>query len=35
LFSTVIGIHALSHLGLEQQYDYIPFNLWEINTTDD
>jgi hypothetical protein len=27
LFAAVIGIHSISHLGLEQQYNYIPFNL--------
>jgi len=35
LFAAVIGIHALSHLGLEQNYNYVPFNLWKINTTGD
>lgn len=34
LFTIVTGIHALSHLGLEKQYNYIPFNLWEINNGD-
>lgn len=24
LFATVVGIHGISHLGLEQNYDYYP-----------
>lgn len=35
LFAGVIGIHALSHLGLEQEYNYVPFNMWEINNEGD
>ena len=34
LFAAVVGIHGLSHLGLENEYNYIPFNMWEINTDD-
>lgn len=34
LFAAVVGIHALSHLGIEKEYNYVPFNLWEINTDD-
>ena len=26
LFSIAIGIHGLSHLGLEKEYNYNPFN---------
>ena len=27
LFSTVVGIHGISHLGLERAYGYSPLNL--------
>jgi uncharacterized membrane protein YedE/YeeE len=31
LFAIVVGIHGLSHLWLEKEYYYIPFNLWKIH----
>lgn len=27
LFAILIGLHGISHLLLEKQYNYIPFNL--------
>lgn len=30
LLSIVVGIHGLSHLGLEKEYQYVPFNLWNL-----
>jgi len=30
LFSIVITLHAISHLGLEKEYKYIPFYSWTI-----
>ena len=28
LFSITIGIHGISHMGLEKYYHYNPLNLW-------
>ena len=30
LFSIVVGIHGLSHALLENQYGFVPFNLWTL-----
>lgn len=30
LLSIGIGVHSISHLGLEKEYNYVPFDLWEI-----
>lgn len=30
LFSIVIGIHGISHVLLEKEYQFIPGNLWAI-----
>lgn len=30
LFSIVIGIHGISHVFLEKEYQYVPFNMWTI-----
>ncbi len=30
LLSIGIGVHGMSHLGLEKEYNYVPFDLWEI-----
>lgn len=30
LFSIAMGVHGLSHLFLEKEYDYVPFNLWKL-----
>lgn len=30
LFSIVITLHAISHLGLEKEYKYIPFYSWRV-----
>lgn len=27
LFSLVLGVHAISHLGLEREYGYSPYNI--------
>ena len=29
LFSIAIGIHGLSHLGLEKGYNYTPYNIFK------
>jgi hypothetical protein len=34
LFSIIIGIHGISHLGLEKEYQYVPFNLWKLSYKD-
>ena len=28
-FSTVVGIHGISHLLLEKEYNYMPFYWWK------
>lgn len=30
LFSIAMGVHGLSHLFLEKEYNYVPFNLWKL-----
>ena len=30
LFSIVIGIHSISHLGLEKEYKYNPYTMFSI-----
>jgi hypothetical protein len=30
LFAIAIGIHSISHLGLEKEYKYVPFHLWDL-----
>lgn len=30
LFSIVIGVHGISHLGLEREYGYSPYNIFSI-----
>jgi hypothetical protein len=30
LLSIGLGVHGISHLGLEKEYNYVPFDLWEI-----
>jgi len=30
LFSIVITLHGISHLGLEKEYGYVPFYSWRI-----
>ena len=30
LVSLVFGVHGISHLGLEREYDYSPYNLFSI-----
>jgi hypothetical protein len=25
-----MGVHGLSHLFLEKEYNYVPFNLWKL-----
>ena len=30
LFSLVLGVHAISHLGLEREYGYSPYNIFSI-----
>ncbi len=30
LFSIVVGIHGISHVLLEKEYQFIPGNLWTI-----
>ena len=32
LGSIAVGVHGLSHLLLEKQYRYVPFNLWTLPT---
>ena len=32
LFAAVIGIHSISHLGLEAQYNYNPINMWKTDS---
>jgi hypothetical protein len=31
MFSLVVSVHGLSHLGLESEYQYTPFNLWKFS----
>ena len=30
LCATVVGIHGISHLGLEHEYNYVPFDMYKI-----
>ena len=30
LFSISMGVHVLSHLVLEKEYNYVPFYLWKL-----
>ena len=30
LFSLVLGVHGISHLGLEREYGYSPYNIFSI-----
>ena len=30
LFSIVLGVHGISHLLLEKEYGFVPFNLWRL-----
>ena len=32
LFSIVITLHGISHLGLEREYGYVPFYSWRIQS---
>lgn len=32
--SIAVGVHGLSHLLLEKEYNYIPFNLWVLPEKD-
>jgi hypothetical protein len=31
LFSIVVTLHGISHLGLEREYNYIPFYSWNTS----
>ena len=33
LFAIVMGIHGISHLGLEQKYGYSPYNWYTVEPT--
>jgi uncharacterized membrane protein HdeD (DUF308 family) len=30
LFAIVLGVHGISHLLLEKEYLFVPFNLWKL-----
>jgi hypothetical protein len=34
LFSITMGIHGISHLLLESEYQYVPLNLWKLPKKD-
>ena len=35
LFSLVLGVHGISHLGLEREYGYSPYNILSIPKPND